>query len=173
KIAGLVGRIAYLAIQINPSMIGKVKQWLGIEGVKLELRLPEGQALVNGSLRGQIVIQSKHAQTITGVRIILIERYARGRGEERLVDEYQLGELTLNETFEIGAEEELSRDFQLDFAALQSPVDAWGNKNLVNQQLAKAARWLRSATSTYRVEAEAKVKGVALNPFDKKKVRLS
>lgn len=154
-------------------MIGKVKQWLGIEGVKLEVQIPEGQALANGSLRGKVILQSKHDQTITGIRIVLIERYGRGRGEDRLVDEYQLGEVSLNESFNIAAEQQIEKEFQLTFAALESAVDAWGNRNIVNQQLAKAARWLRNAGSTYRVEAEAKVKGVGLNPFDKRIVKLA
>ena len=51
-------------------------------------------------------------------------------------------------------------------------VDRWGERNFLNRQLAKAARWSRKASSQYRLEAEARVKGVALNPFDKKVVEL-
>ncbi|MEZ4984616.1 MAG: hypothetical protein R2795_06225 [Saprospiraceae bacterium] len=42
-----------------------------------------------------------------------------------------------------------------------------------NRQLAKAARWERNAQSRFRIEAEASVKGVALNLFDKKDVIFS
>ena len=130
-------------------MIGKVKQWLGIEGVKLELSLPEGQALANGSIRGTIRFQSMNPQTVTGIRVVLIERYSRGRKEERLIDEYELGRLELKETFEVLPEQ------------------------LVEKEFTMAARWLRKAESQFRVEAEAKVKGVALNPFDKKVIELA
>ncbi|MEM7298128.1 MAG: sporulation protein [Bacteroidota bacterium] len=153
-------------------MIGKVKQWLGIEGVKLELDIPEGQALANGSISGNIRLHSMNPQTVTGIRVVLIERYGRGRGEERLIDEYELGSMELKETFEVAPDSPVQKPFHLTFEALESDVDRWGNRNMLNRQFAKAARWVRKAQSQYRVEAEAKVKGVALNPFDKKTVEL-
>lgn len=154
-------------------MIGKVKQWLGIEGVKLELVIPEGQALANGSISGTMRFQSMNPQTVTGIRVVLIERYSRGRKEERLIDEYELGRLEMQETFEVIPDQIVEKRFTLKFEALESDVDRWGNRNVLNRQIAKAARWLRKAESQYRVEAEAKVKGVALNPFDKKAVELN
>lgn len=154
-------------------MIGKVKQWLGIEGVKLELEIPEGQALANESLQGIIRFQSMNPQTVTGIRIVLIERYSRGRGEERLIDEYELGRLEIKETFEVIPDAVVEKTFYLTFQPLESDVDRWANRNVLNRQMAKAARWFRKAGSQYRVEAEAKVKGVALNPFDKKFVELA
>ena len=153
-------------------MIGKVKQWLGIEGVKLELDIPEGQALANGSISGTIRFQSMNPQTVTGIRVVLIERYGRGRGDERLIDEYELGRLEIKDTFEVIPEETVERTFHLTFEPIESAVDRWGNRNVLNRQIAKAARWIRKAESQFRVEAEAKVKGVALNPFDKKTVEL-
>ena len=155
------------------TMIGKVKQWLGIEGVKLELDIPEGQMLTSGRLHGNIYLQSMNPQTVTGIRVVLIERYGRGRGEERLVDEYELGATELHETFGVEPGETVTKSFDLRFQVLQSAVDDWGSRNVINQQLAKAARWVRNAASQYRVEAEAKVKGVALNPFDKKVVKFT
>ena len=154
-------------------MIGKVKKWLGIEGVKLVVDIPEGQALANESLHGTLHLQSMNPQTVTGIRVVLIERYSRGRGEERLVDEYELGRTELNETFEVEPDTVIEKSFRLTFEPLRSDVDNWGDRNVFNRQFAKAARWMRNAESQYRVEAEAKVKGVALNPFDKKVVELS
>lgn len=154
-------------------MIGKVKQWLGIEGVKLELSIPEGQALANKSLQGTIRLQSMNEQLVTGIRIVLIERYGRGRGDERLIDEYELGSTEIADAFTVEPDTVVEKDFQLAFQLLESPVDSWGNRNILNRQFAKAARWLRKADSQFRVEAEAKVKGVALNPFDKKVIELT
>lgn len=154
-------------------MIGKVKQWLGIEGVKLELLIPEGQTLATGSISGTMRFQSMNPQTVTGIRVVLIERYSRGRKEELRIDEYELGRLEIQDTFDVIPDHPIERQFTLKFEALESDVDRWGNRNPLNRQIARAARWLRKAESQYRVEAEAKVKGVALNPFDKKTVELS
>lgn len=153
-------------------MIKKVKQWLGIEGVKLELNIPQGQRLSNQFISGTAHFQSMHEQTVTGIRFVLIEKYSRGRGEEQLIDEYELGSIELNETFVVKPEEEIIKPFQISFNLMQSEVDQWGSKNILNKQLAKAARWVRKAQSQYRVEAEARVKGVALNPFDKQTINI-
>jgi hypothetical protein len=39
--------------------------------------------------------------------------------------------------------------------------------------LATIARWTRAVKSEYRIEAEAVVKNVGLNPFDKKSILLN
>lgn len=153
-------------------MIEKVKHWLGIEGVKMELRIPDGQRLRDGALQGIIHLQSMHPQTVLGMRVVLIERYSRGRGEEQRIDEYELGTLEISDTFEVLPDAPVDKPFLLKFKPLDSELDAWGNKNAITGQLAKAARWLEKAQSQYRLEAEARVKGVALNPFDKKKITL-
>lgn len=153
-------------------MIKKVKKWLGIEGVKLEVRVPEGQRLSSGHVSGTLHFQSMNPQKVTGIRIVLIERYSRGRGEERLVDEYELGRTELKSSFTVEPGEEMIKPFSLAFKPLESEIDTWGNRNVINENLAKVARWMRNASSTYRIEAEAKVEGVALNPFDKQEVKL-
>lgn len=154
-------------------MIKRVKQWLGIEGVKLELDLPEGQSLANKSLFGHVRLRSLNTQTVTEIRVELIERYGRGRGEDRKVDEYKLGGTVLSTTFVVPANETIEHAFRIQFEPLQSNVDRWADRNPINRQLAKAARKLRGIDSQYIVYAEARVKGVALNPFDKKTIELS
>lgn len=153
-------------------MIGKVKQWLGIEGVKLELVLPETVAANAGVIEGQLRFESLHPQQITEIKIALVEKYARGRGEKRLVDEYQLGAVTLRESIEVRPGEVIERPFRLPFTLVRSEIDEFGSRNILFGGLAKAARLAHNVKSTYRLEAEAKVKGVALNPFDRKDIVL-
>ncbi len=153
-------------------MLGRVKNWLGIEGVKLELLLDEQPVQQPNRLEGRIRFKSIRPQTVLAVSIVLIERYSRGRGEERLVDEYQLGAIELTEIIEVPPGEIVERPFSLPFERVQSDVDAFGNRNLVFGGIARLARWSRNVESEYRLEAEAEVKGVALNPFDRKVVKL-
>lgn len=156
---------------VKHKMIKKVKQWLGIEGVKLEIKIPEGQSKSNKIINGELHFQSMHTQTVTEIHLVLIERFSRGRGDERLINEYELGTVLIKETFKVEPDEVVIKSFQLPFDVIESVVDQWGNKNMLNEQLAKAARWVRKASSQYRIEVEAKVKGVALSPFDKKEVK--
>ncbi|MEZ5044212.1 MAG: sporulation protein [Saprospiraceae bacterium] len=153
-------------------MIGRVKKWLGIEGVKLEIVVAPEQKQRHQKIEGRLRFQSLNPQTVTTIRIALVEKYSRGRGKEKLIDEYQLGEIQINKTFDVPAEEIVEVPFTLPFKLVQSEVDQFGSRNFLFGGIAKAAKAIQSVRSDYRIEAEAKVKGVALNPFDKKFITL-
>lgn len=148
-------------------MIGKVKHWLGIEGVKMELMLPEEVSPKGGFVPGKILLQSMNAQTVLSVKVVLIEKYTRGRGKDKLIDEYEIGSTTLNKVIEIPMNGQVEVDFQLPFTIARSNIETFGERNFLFGGIAKAAKMINGVHSEYRVEAEAKVKGVALNPFDK------
>ena len=58
-------------------MFGKVKKWLGIEGVKLQLILPEEVEAIGGkgTVQGAIRFYSKNTQVVTSLRVVMIEKY--------------------------------------------------------------------------------------------------
>lgn len=153
-------------------MFGKVKKWLGIEGVKLELVLPEMAFEEVGAVSGKLRFFSKNTQTVTQVRLKMIEKYSRGRGKERLVDEFELGEITMNQRITVPQDEPLEVDFTLPFKRVKSSMDDFGDKNFLTGGLVKLAKTVSKVQSEYRIEAEAKVEGTALNPFDRKALRL-
>lgn len=152
-------------------MIGRVKQWLGIEGVKLELLLPEEIDEQDGQISGRIQFQSMNTQQVTYIKIVFIERYSRGRGQEKLVDEYELGKLEVDKVIEIPAGQIVEVPFTLSYALVHSSFDEM-ERNFFLSGLAKAAKLLNRVKSEYRLEAEAKVRGTALNPFDRRAVVL-
>ena len=96
-------------------MIGRVKKWLGIEGVKLEIVVTPEHRRRTGKIEGRLRFQSLNAQTVTSIRIALVEKYTRGRGKEKLIDEYELGEINLKQTIEVPAEEIVEVPFSLPF----------------------------------------------------------
>lgn len=151
-------------------MFGKVKRWLGIEGVKLELILPEEVSAREGLVQGKLRFISMHPQTVTYIKVILIERYSRGRGEEKRTDEYELGNIELFEAFDVPPEEILEIDFSLPFKVVKSDMEEWGDRNPLFSGLVKVAKGLNRVKSEFRIEAEAQVKGTALNPFDKRQI---
>ena len=153
-------------------MLGKVKKWLGIEGVKLELVLPEEINATSREIDGSIHFQSLNPQTVTGIKVVLIEKYTRGRGKEKLIDEYELGVTELNQTIVVPAEEVIEVPFRLTFSLVRSNMDEFGKKNFLFGGLAKAAKAIQAVKSEYRIEAEAQVSGVALNPFDRKAIQI-
>jgi hypothetical protein len=155
-------------------MLGKVKTWLGIEGVKLELVLPEAVQTLNGEglLEGVIELRSMKPLTVTRLKVQLVERYSRGRRKEKLTDEYVLGLIELEHSIPIPTQEVVEIPFQLPFQLVDSDMQAFGNKNPITGGLVSALNWAGGVQSAFRVEAEAQVQGVALSPFDKKPLRV-
>ncbi len=153
-------------------MFKKVKKWLGIEGVKLVLVLPDLAFVEVGAVSGKIRFYSKNEQIVKAIKLKMVEKYSRGRGNERLVDEYVLGEMTLDKTIVVPAEDMVEVSFTLPFQRVDSPVDEFGNKNILTGGLTKLMKKISKVKSEYRIEAEAKVEGTALNPFDKKNIRM-
>ena len=150
-------------------MIGKMKQWLGIEGVKLELLLPDNFDPNQGAVTGTVRLTSKNAQSVSAIKVALIEKYSRGREGNALVDEYELGSTVLRRVVEVpGNAVPIDIPFTLPYTSMPSPVEEFGNRNFLFKGLAWVAKQTRNANSEFRLEAEAQVRGVGLNPFDKK-----
>lgn len=153
-------------------MLDKVKQWFGIEGVKVELLLPEAVSMKSGKIKGQLQFTSMNAQTVQNIKLKLIEIYTRGRRSNKVTSEYELGEVTIFESFVVPAELPIIIDFELPFELLKSEIDEMADKNVVLGGVAKLAKMTRGVNSEYRVECEVDVKGTRLNPFDKKMILL-
>jgi hypothetical protein len=154
-------------------MFGKVKKWLGIEGVKLELLLPEEVSARDRQITGKLRFMSMNPQTVTYIKVVLIEKYSRGRGNDKLIDEYELGNIELYEPFDVPAEEMVEIDFTLPYKLVKSDIEEWGDRNPLFGGLARMAKSMNAVHSNFRIEAEAKVKGTALNPFDKKELNIA
>ena len=153
-------------------MIGRVKKWLGIEGVKVELLTPDTLQRDGNMLYGKLRFGSMHAQTVTSFKVVMIEKYSRGREEDRLSDEYELGELTVEETVDIPAGGTVEVPFRLPYRVTDSEMDELQNRNFLTGWAVKALKAYEKVSSEYRIEAEAKVAGVALSPFDRKEIEL-
>jgi len=151
-------------------MFGKVKHWLGIEGVKLKLMIPDEIKESDRELNGKIQFQSMNNQTITLISVKMIEKFSRGSKSEKLVDEYLLGEIILEKEIEIPSGEKIEIDFSLPFEIPKSEMDKMEDKNIFMKSIVKTAKWFNNVNSDFRILAEAKVKGVALHPFDKKTI---
>ena len=153
-------------------MFGKVKRWLGIEGVKIELLLPEQVSGKGGVVEGKIRFHTMNTQTVKKIRVVLTEKYTRGRWKNKLADLYKIAEIELVEDIEVPADEPIEVDFELPFTLVKSDIDEFGDKNFVFQNVVNAAKFLKNVKSEYTIEAEAEIEGTALNPFDKKDVNI-
>ncbi len=153
-------------------MFGKVERWLGIEGVKIEMILPDEVSGSSGVIEGKLRFESMHLQTVTKIKITLTEKYIRGRFKNKLTDQYKIGEIELDEKIEVPAHEVILLDFELPFTIVKSDMDELGDKNFVFKKLVDTAKALKNVKSEYYLEAEAEVNGTALSPFDKQQIRI-
>lgn len=145
-------------------MFGKLKNILGIEGVKLTLVTPAAVSEQSGKVSGKIQLEALSDQTISKIHLKLIEKYARGRKDNRLIDEYVLGEEILSEAIAIKKDETKTINFELPFSVLNSEMDNMEESNIFSKGLVKVAKYFKNVKSTYRLEATATVTGTKLSP---------
>ena len=151
-------------------MISRFKQWLGIEGVKVELIIPDEVSEKDGYIEGRLRFTSLRDQMVEQVKVVFIERYTRGRRKEKRIDEYELGSVVLDTPFAVPAGEVVEKSFRLPFKVVHSDMENLGKRNIFARGLVGALKLVEGVKSEYRVETEAKVRGVALNPFDRQPI---
>lgn len=153
-------------------MFGKVKKILGIEGVKMEIIMDHVINLQSEAVTGIIKLTTKTDSDIESIDVKLIEKYSRGRNENRLIDEYVLGKIILNEKQSIASDEIIEVPFHLDFVHAKSEMDKAASDNFFLKAPIKIAKWIKKVSSTYRIEAHAHVKGTKLQPFAELKLKV-
>jgi len=150
-------------------MFRRVKSFLGIEGVKVELEIPDVIPAIYNQVEGRVLLQSMHSQEVDRIEIKLVERYSRGRKTEKMTDEYVLGSILIKQSIKVPANEVIAVPFTLKYERLKSEVDQMEDKIFL-KPLAMLAKFANAVSSEYYLIAEANVKRTALNPFAKKEV---
>ena len=153
-------------------MLGKVKDILGIEGVKIEIICPDVVPDGIHKIDGMIKLTTVREQEVKGIEIKLIEKYARGRKDNRLIDEYVLGEFIINKSVKVSPDEEQLINFSMDFTRAKSAMDKLQDDSIVYRGLISVAKFFKKVKSSHRLEGIAKVKGTKLNPSAKKIIKI-
>jgi SpoOM protein len=151
-------------------MFGQIKRILGIEGVKIDVEVHQPVKLHSGILNGKVRLITIMDSEVSNINIRLIEKYHRGRKKDKLIDEYTVGTMDLNEGFSLKKDEIIEIPFELPFKYYQSEMDKMQDKNFLAAGIVKMAKFIKGVKSEYRIEAEATVKGTKLNPVSKKDI---
>jgi hypothetical protein len=149
-------------------MFGTIKNWLGIEGLKIEFAVEDVIKPIGDQIEGSLLFYSKREQLVESVEIKLIERYSRGRRKNKLINEYTLGEMEYANRIEVPAEQFIELEFALPFQLMKSDMDKYSDLNFVTRSLVEVAKKIKNAKSEFRLEASARVSGTAVHPFVKK-----
>lgn len=153
-------------------MLGKLKRVLGIEGVKVEMyvKLPiDKEAKV---ITGNLKFTTKSESVIKSITVKIVEKYSRGRGKEKLVDEYTIAQLELSDSFVISPEEIVEVPFSIEYEVALSEMDKMAKESLLSRPLISLAKWIKKVKSSFTLIAEADVDGTTLNPFAKEEVEI-
>jgi sporulation-control protein spo0M len=149
-------------------MFGSVKKILGIEGVKLELIIPAEISSKEKIVRGIVKLTSlTDKNSIERIYLKVEEKYSRGRGENKLINEYTLGESMLTEKITINKNDIIEIPFETTFVVGKSEMDQMQD-SFITSGIASLFKKINAVQSTFYVRAEADVTGTKLNPFDKK-----
>ncbi|MBP9194171.1 MAG: sporulation protein [Saprospiraceae bacterium] len=151
-------------------MFGQIKRMLGIEGVKIDVEVHQPVKLSAGIAIGKVRLITIMDSEVTNINIRIIEKYHRGRKKDKLIDEYKVGDMDLNEVFSLKKDEIIEIPFELPFKYYQSEMDKIQDKNFLAAGIVKMAKFIKGVKSEYRIEAEATVKGTKLNPVSKKDI---
>ncbi len=153
------------------SFFGKIKQGLGIGTAKVELEIPGQVQGSAGQIEGKVIITAKSDQVVKEVRIVLIEEYTTGRGDDKTSKQFELGTITLP-GMELKAGETHTLSFQLPFQLLKSSNQSLSEEKGVLGALGKAAVFARNEKSEYKVKASLSLQGTMLNPDTDKSIHI-
>ena len=146
-------------------MLKGLKKILGIEGIVIELEVPEEiDTKAEKSINGVLKMEAKGDSRITALEFKIIEKYKRGRKDSKLIDEYQLGYKLYKEDILMSKGDKKDYSFTLPFELVHSDMDRLGKSNFLMKGVVGLAKMLKGASSVYRVEARVQIEGTKLNP---------
>lgn len=156
------------------SFFGKLKQGLGIGGVKVVLEIPPEAAKDAGLVKGTVILITKSPQRVKGIKILMREVMTSGdRIEDRREEQFKLGDTTVNQAFAIQPGEEKRIEFSLPFAARRTFSENLQQKGGVVGAIGTAGRMMDDRRSRYYIVAQVEVEGTVLGPSATQSIRLA
>jgi len=154
------------------AFFSKVKQFFGAGTVKVELTVPAQVPKVARELKGRVDVNAVSDQHILELTVKLTESWSTGRGAEKTEKEFELGKVKVAQAFEMKQGENRTFEFVLPFELVKSNADELKEMGGALGMLGKAGAFANAEKSSYKVTAEADVKGAALDPSDDKVISL-
>ena len=145
-------------------MFGKLKQALGIGGLKVSIQAPGQISRSDAAITGTVAITAKSDQLVETVAVKFFEEYATGRDDAQKEQQFTLGEQEISGAFEMKAGETKTLDFSLPFQFLNSDNDDLKGKGGVYGAIGKMGKFAANEKSAYKLQALVDVKGTFLDP---------
>jgi hypothetical protein len=152
-------------------MFSKLKQFVGMVGVTVELDIPGNLSKDATSLAGTVRVIAKQDQHITRVTANMKQTHTEGSGEKRVSSNYDIGEIIItSQAFDIKAGETKEYPFTMEFRRRKSSDQRMAESGGILGTLGKISTMMDNEHDEFWVNAMADVKGAALDPNDNKKI---
>lgn len=149
-----------------------LKNKLGIGGVSVKLEIPGQVPKNSGKVDGKIILTSKSEQEVVSLKVRFLEEFTTGRGDDKKTKEFELGIVRIPQSFTIKAGETKEIPFSLPFNVIKSDMDELKEKGGAMGAIGKLGAFASNEKSQYFVDADVDVKSAALDPSDRKEIRL-
>jgi len=166
------GRATLMKEQASMGFFDSIKQFLGIGGIKVDLQIPPQAHKAAGVVQGTVNLTAKSDQHVLELYVKLVESWSTGRGEDKEEKDFELGKINLPAPFDMKAGEVRAVQFALPFQMIKSNNDVLKEKGGALGALGKMGAFADAEKSTFKIVAEADVKGTALDPGDTKEIQL-
>jgi len=154
------------------SFLSKIKQGLGIGTVKLSLDVPPSISAESGEIKGRVVVAAQSDQKVTSLKIKLKETFTSGRGDDKEEREFDIGEISYDQAFDLKTGESRTVDFVLPFALRKSDMKALSEEKGALGALGKAALLAGGEKSEYELDVDVKLEGTMLSPSESKSITI-
>lgn len=149
-----------------------LKNKMGIGGVSVSLQVPGQVAKDSGAVVGKINLTTKSEQELVSYKVKMYEEFTTGRGDDKKTKTFDLGTISAPLGYSIKPGEAKEIEFSLPFNVLKSNNDELKEKGGALGALGKMGSFADNEKSVYFIDAEVDVKAAALDPSDKKEIRL-
>ena len=146
------------------SFFQKVKQFLGIVGVKVDVQVGDTFSKSGNTIQGKVIITSKSDQQILSVEVGFEEVWRIGKGENETMKTFDLGEWKSEQEFTIKAGETREFPFTLNYSMVKSDNDRMMESSKVGKALGGLGKMMDGEKSNFWLKAMADVKGAAFDP---------
>ena len=150
----------------------KIKNQLGIGGVQVILQMPGQAEKAKSFIEGKLILTTKSEQFISDITVKMIENFTTGRGESKSTKQFDLGVMKIPGGFNIKPGEQKEIPFNLPFSILKTNADELKEIGGTFGTIGKMASFANNEISEYFVNADVDVKNVALDPSDRKQIKL-
>ncbi len=146
------------------SFFQKVKQFLGIVGVKVEIQVADTFSKTGSTIEGKVIITSKNQQQILSVEVGFEEVWRIGKGEDETMKTFDLGEWKYEQEFLMMPGETREFPFTLNYSMVKSENDRMMESSKVGKALGGLGKFMDGEKSNFWLKAMADVKGAAFDP---------